>query len=679
MGEYRQTFSTEIGNNCRKVGRRVGGVRMAFGIRVPGFRVSTSGVRVGPRMANVSVGRGGARASVGPRGARVRVSGRGVSASTGVGGVRASTRGGVSAGVAVGPVFGSVGRRGAVLGLGVGPIFSAVQTSKARSRGTTGGVSQLAGSESALKSPRIRATAVQEYGDYRKSLDRAGVARRTRAEMRVAGVHAALLRIPTFIASTQSFVSFRPMFPGHYELMQRNKELATEEIRESLGLKAPPSIFTDYGTLRLRVIQKLENSGVRRPQKPTTVQGIRRPQFVSLHEAVSTAREEILKESSISRRIFGRGSIEDASEQLGKTLWAEQKELIAKSESDYQAAVERYESGVDEETKYEIEQEKRVEREKANFGMAMQRQIQERIQALESVQQPITKKLDDAWRRFTALDPVLNLIVLSAALSDNAGTAAPVGIDGGDLLILMTMPPAPDVIWPEIFTGPNPTSVTRIPKYELQEEYVTYLKCHSLAAAREAFAVQPKFERVRVIAISDGESSLNDREVLSSLTLDRRGAGGFDKPETSRQTSLMHFAERWSNAIDANDEAEVIRLLDEWDEKAAENYEESIQEWRDQLALLDSGFDDLSKVRRKFSKAIGGLIAFGLEAGTRQSIDVDATEIAELDVSAEEMSTPEFWILAVQLEEAWESESFDVEELRRQSEEISKTLNPARN
>jgi hypothetical protein len=141
----------------------------------------------------------------------------------------------------------------------------------------------------------------------------------------------------------------------------------------------------------------------------------------------------------------------------------------------------------------------------------------------------------------------------------------------------------------------------------------------------------------------------------------------------------MHFAERWSNAIDANDEAKVVRLLDEWDEKAGDNYEASILEWRDQLALLDRGFEDLSKPRRKFGKAIGGLIAFGLEAGTQQSLDLGATEIAELDVSAEEMSSPEFWILAVQLEEAWESESFDVEDLRRKSEEISKTLNPARN
>ncbi len=51
----------------------------------PGIRVSTRGVRIGPRVANVRVGRGGAGVSVGPRAARVHVGTRGVGVSSGVG------------------------------------------------------------------------------------------------------------------------------------------------------------------------------------------------------------------------------------------------------------------------------------------------------------------------------------------------------------------------------------------------------------------------------------------------------------------------------------------------------------------------------------------------------------------------------------------------------------------
>ena len=63
---------------------------MGFGLRIPGVRVSTRGIRVGPKFANVKVGRGGVRASVGPRIARVSVGSRGITASTGLGPVHIS-------------------------------------------------------------------------------------------------------------------------------------------------------------------------------------------------------------------------------------------------------------------------------------------------------------------------------------------------------------------------------------------------------------------------------------------------------------------------------------------------------------------------------------------------------------------------------------------------------------
>jgi hypothetical protein len=72
---------------------------VGFGIGVPGFRISTRGVRVGPRIANVGIGRGGLRASAGPRIANVSVGRGGVRVGSGVGPLFVSNRGvGVSAG-----------------------------------------------------------------------------------------------------------------------------------------------------------------------------------------------------------------------------------------------------------------------------------------------------------------------------------------------------------------------------------------------------------------------------------------------------------------------------------------------------------------------------------------------------------------------------------------------------
>lgn len=95
---------------------------MGFGFGVPGFRISTRGVRVGPRIANVRVGRGGAGVSVGPRIARVSVGTGGVRVGSGVGPLYVSNRG---AGVSVGGGLGGIGvsTRGLSGFVGPGPFW----------------------------------------------------------------------------------------------------------------------------------------------------------------------------------------------------------------------------------------------------------------------------------------------------------------------------------------------------------------------------------------------------------------------------------------------------------------------------------------------------------------------------------------------------------------------------
>lgn len=91
---------------------------MGFGIGLPGLRISTRGVRVGPRMANVRVGRGGAGVSVGPRIARVSVGTGGVRVGSGLGPLYVSNRG---VGVSVGTGLGGAGISNRGVGGFVGP------------------------------------------------------------------------------------------------------------------------------------------------------------------------------------------------------------------------------------------------------------------------------------------------------------------------------------------------------------------------------------------------------------------------------------------------------------------------------------------------------------------------------------------------------------------------------
>lgn len=91
---------------------------MGFGFGLPGFRISTRGVRVGPRIANVGIGRGGIRASAGPRIANVSVGRGGVRVGSGVGPLFVSNRG---AGVSVGGL--RVSNRGIGASVSPGPFW----------------------------------------------------------------------------------------------------------------------------------------------------------------------------------------------------------------------------------------------------------------------------------------------------------------------------------------------------------------------------------------------------------------------------------------------------------------------------------------------------------------------------------------------------------------------------
>jgi hypothetical protein len=169
---------------------------MGFGIRVLGVRISTRGVRVGPRMANVRVSYSGrVSASAGPRIARVSVSGSGVRVGAGVGPLGASVgRGGLRVGAGAGPLFGSVGRGGVRGGIGVGPLWvssggRARSHSAPRNKGGSPG--------------RIRMS--DSYEAYREDLASSGGTRRNRDELRIAGINAAFHEALPVLAPLQTF------------------------------------------------------------------------------------------------------------------------------------------------------------------------------------------------------------------------------------------------------------------------------------------------------------------------------------------------------------------------------------------------------------------------------------------------------------------------------------------
>ena len=193
---------------------------MGFGFKLaPGIRVSTRGVRIGPRIANVRVGRGGAGVSVGPRAARVHVGTRGVGVSSGVGPASVSSWG-ARIGVGVGPAYLGVGTRGGRALVGAGPVWFSTGRKGRRSggggsrSGPTDGGSSGSGQRQTMAQERIAAAGKVEYAAYMDALRSAGVQRRNRFEIHAASVNAYLNDMATLVAWASPFKAVhRPEVP----------------------------------------------------------------------------------------------------------------------------------------------------------------------------------------------------------------------------------------------------------------------------------------------------------------------------------------------------------------------------------------------------------------------------------------------------------------------------------
>jgi hypothetical protein len=112
--------------------------------------------------------------------------------------------------------------------------------------------------------------------------------------------------------------------------------------------------------------------------------------------------------------------------------------------------------------------------------------------------------VEEAFNRFENLDPAINMIVLQASFADNAGTAAPIALDGDHLIVLMSYPSIEDAIWPEIgIVTDGRFTIKKRTKKQTVERYRRNLMCHTAATAKEAFRIQPRLETVSVVVVPE--------------------------------------------------------------------------------------------------------------------------------------------------------------------------------
>jgi len=139
--------------------------------------------------------------------------------------------------------------------------------------------------------------------------------------------------------------------------------------------------------------------------------------------------------------------------------------------------------------------------------------------------------LDDEWRRLNANDPAVTLGVLEQALADNEAPATVVDCDGDRVMVAMQFA-APEEIIPERKPAHTPTgkrTLKKRTKTEINSLYLDALGSNVLATVKEAFAVAPGTEIIRVLVVRREMDGTHTGELTAIF------AGEFDRAGYARR------------------------------------------------------------------------------------------------------------------------------------------------
>lgn len=133
---------------------------------------------------------------------------------------------------------------------------------------------------------------------------------------------------------------------------------------------------------------------------------------------------------------------------------------------------------------------------------AVSREVQYETSRREQEQAEVQRQLDAEWQRLLANDPDVVAGALTDAFEDNETFAAPVGVHGDEVALVVLAPPL-DVV-PERMprtTAAGNLSLARLNKTERNSYYAQLVCGHVLTTVREVLAVAPAIAWVRTAVI----------------------------------------------------------------------------------------------------------------------------------------------------------------------------------
>jgi hypothetical protein len=155
-------------------------------------------------------------------------------------------------------------------------------------------------------------------------------------------------------------------------------------------------------------------------------------------------------------------------------------------------------------------------------AQAAQAELNDRWRQAQAQQAQAQQELDAQWARLTGNDPDTVLATLAEAFEDNEAPAAPAGIDGTELFLIVLVP-GEDAV-PERLpatTQAGNLTLHKLPKSERSALYLLLIAGHVLVTLREAFAVAPGIQAARVIAIRRSGPDIYGRPALDCMLAGR--------------------------------------------------------------------------------------------------------------------------------------------------------------
>jgi len=163
---------------------------------------------------------------------------------------------------------------------------------------------------------------------------------------------------------------------------------------------------------------------------------------------------------------------------------------------------------------------RRAERRAAQAAaqQAADAELQQLTAANQRMQAEYQAELDAWWAALLANDPGTVLGALAEAFEDNEATAAPVGVDGDEASIVVLVPG--ESIVPERMPGTTASgnvSLRKLPKGQRASYYTSAVLGHVLVTIKEAFAVAPGVQHVRLVALRTAGGDAYGRPRLECL------------------------------------------------------------------------------------------------------------------------------------------------------------------